>query len=65
MGANGSFSCRDVYLKGWTGLDTPEAAKLAAEVLEDAHWLRDDFAESGPLGGRPSNRYAVNPRIWE
>jgi putative DNA primase/helicase len=65
MGANGSFSCRDVYLKGWSGLDTPEAVKLAAEVLEDAHWLRDVSGESGPLGGRPSNRYALNPRVWE
>jgi putative DNA primase/helicase len=65
IGANGFFSCRDVYLKGWSGLDTPEAVKLAAEVLEDAHWVRDASVESGPLGGRPSNRYAVNPRVWE
>ena len=36
VGADGFFSCRDVYLKGWSGLDTPEAVKLAAEVLQDA-----------------------------
>lgn len=65
IGANGYFSCRDVYLKGWSGLDTPEAVKLAAEVLGDAGWVRDDSAPSGPAGGRPSNRYAVNPRVWE
>jgi hypothetical protein len=65
MGGNGFFSCRDVYLKGWSGLDTPEAVKLAAEVLEDAHWVREVSGESGPLGGRPSNRYTVNPRVWE
>jgi putative DNA primase/helicase len=65
LGANGYFSCRDVYLKGWSGLDTPESVKLAAEVLEDAHWVRDNSAGSGPQGGRPSNLYAVNPRIWE
>jgi putative DNA primase/helicase len=64
IGADGFFSCRDVYLKGWTGLDSPEAVKQAAEVLEDAGWVRGVSAESGPYGGRPSSRYAVNPRVW-
>ena len=41
VGADGFFSCRDVYLKGWSGLDSPEAVKLAAEVLQDAGWLRE------------------------
>ncbi|HEY6347229.1 MAG TPA: DUF3987 domain-containing protein [Bryobacteraceae bacterium] len=65
IGADGFFSCRDVYLKGWSGLDTPEAVRQAAEVLEDAGWIRGLPSESSdPLGrGRPSNRYAVNPRI--
>ena len=65
VGGSGSFSCRDVYLKGWSGLDTPEAVKLAAEVLQDAGWVRDLSGESGPFGGRPSNRYEVNPGVWE
>ncbi len=65
VGADGFFSCRDVYLKGWSGLDSPEAVKRAAEVLQDAAWVRDLSAGSGPLGGRPSNRYEVNPMVWE
>jgi putative DNA primase/helicase len=65
VGADGFFSCREVYLKGWSGLDSPEAVKLAAEVLEDAGWVRSLAGESGPLGGRPSNRYEINPRVWE
>jgi Protein of unknown function (DUF3987)/CHC2 zinc finger len=65
VGADGFFSCRDVYLKGWSGLDSPEAVKQAAEVLQDAGWVRDLSGESGPFGGRPSNRYQVNPRVWE
>lgn len=64
VGASGSFSCREVYLKGWSGLDSPEAVKLAAEVLQDARWVRELGGESGPFGGRPSNRYAVNPGVW-
>ena len=65
VGTDRFFSCRDVYQKGWSGLDSPEAVKQAAEVLQDAGWVRDLSAESGPFGGRPSNRYEVNPGVWE
>lgn len=65
VGAQGFFSCRDVYLKGWSGLDSPESVKQAAKVLQDGGWVRELFTESGPFGGRPSNRYEVNPRVWE
>jgi putative DNA primase/helicase len=65
VGTDRFFSCRDVYLKGWSGLDSPEAVKQAAEVLQDAGWVRDLSTESGPFGGRPSNRYEVNPGVWE
>jgi putative DNA primase/helicase len=59
------FVARDVYLRGWTGLDSPEAVHSAADVLEDAGWLRGKLNESGSSGGRPSIRYMVNPRVWE
>jgi putative DNA primase/helicase len=62
---DGFFSCRDVYLKGWSGLDTPETARMAAEVLQDADWICHVDTEAGPLGGRPATRYRVNPRVWE
>jgi hypothetical protein len=65
VGADGFFSWRDVYLKGWSGLDTSEAVKQATEVLQDAEWVRELPGASGPSGGRPSNRYNVNPRVWE
>ena len=60
-----AFSCRDVYLKGWTGLDSPEAVKSAAHVLLDAGWIRENSGEANPLGERRSNRYQVNTRIWQ
>jgi putative DNA primase/helicase len=63
VGANGFFTCRDVYIKGWSGLDAPEAVKLAVEVLQDACWVREVVSESSPFGGRPPSRYAVNPRV--
>lgn len=65
VGADGSFTCRDVYVKGWSGLDSPEAVRLAANILLDAEWIREQSGEAGPLGGRPSMRYQVNPRIWK
>ena len=65
VGVDGFFCCRDVYLKGWSGLDTPETGKLAAEVLQDAGWVRNLSGGSGPLGGRPSSRYKVNPGVWQ
>jgi putative DNA primase/helicase len=66
VGADGFFSFRNVYLKGWSGLDSPEAVKQAVEVLQDAAWVRPaDGETSDPSGrGRPSNRYEVNPKVW-
>jgi putative DNA primase/helicase len=58
----GEFSTRDVYLKHWESLSTPEEARAALGVLEDAYWVRrvlgNDF-------GRPSERWLTNPRIRE
>jgi putative DNA primase/helicase len=64
VGGDGSFTCRDVYLKGWTGLDSPEAVRLAADLLADAGWLREQNDAPGPSGGRPSSRYWVNPKVY-
>ena len=64
VGASGSLSCREVYLKGWSGLDSPDAVRLAAEVLQDAGWVRELASEPGPFGGRPPLRYTVNPGVW-
>jgi putative DNA primase/helicase len=63
IGESGSFCVRDVYLKGWGGLDSPEAVKQAAQVLEDAAWIRELDSESGPKGGRPSMRFEINPKV--
>jgi hypothetical protein len=59
------FVSREVYLKGWTGLDSPKAVCTAAQILEDTAWLRSLLVEPGSLGGRPSNRYAGNPGVWK
>ena len=57
------FSLRQVYLKGWSGLDSTQAARLAVEALLDADWIRQSPNESRT--GRPSERYEINPGVWE
>ena len=56
-----SFTPRQVAQKCWAGLTTPDAVRKAADVLSDYDWLRRDVVQGGALGGRPSDRYTVNP----
>ena len=56
-----SFTPREVALKHWAGLDTPDAVRKAADVLAGYDWLKLDVVKSGATGGRPSDVYTVNP----
>ena len=56
-----SFTPRLVALKHWAELGTPEAVRKAADVLTDYDWLRRDLVTGGAAGGRPSERYTINP----
>jgi hypothetical protein len=55
------FTLRDVYGNHWSGLSTPEEARPAVQILESYGWLRKEPADK--MKGRPSEVYAVNPRI--
>jgi putative DNA primase/helicase len=59
-----SFTPREVAVKHWTGLATPDAVRKAADVLVDYDWLRRDVLIAGTLGGRPSERYTINPAVF-
>jgi hypothetical protein len=65
IGADGWFSLREVYLKGWSGLETPEASVRAVEILQDAGWIRPINEERGSQGGRPAMRFEINPKVRE
>lgn len=52
---------KDIYLKGWSGLDK-EATYRALDVLAECEWLR---VEELKTGGRPSKLIRLNPRIKE
>jgi putative DNA primase/helicase len=58
-----TFTTRDVYLKGWSGLDTPEQARKALGVLERHFWVERVNTPPTILGGRPSEAWNTNPRM--
>ncbi len=60
-----AFSPRQIAVKGWTGLDTPDAVRKAAGVLVDFDWLRKELLPTGAAGGRPSEVYQVNPTMLQ
>ena len=58
-----SFTPRQVALKHWAGLRTPDAVRKAADVLTDFDHLRKDMVLGGATGGRSSDRYLINPAV--
>jgi putative DNA primase/helicase len=57
------FRVRQVVQKGWSGLDTTEAAERAVGILEDRGWLKGRELPAGPQGGRPATEYWIHPDI--
>lgn len=56
-----TFALKDAYRPQWSELTTREDAQNAVDVLVDLGWLRD--LEKEETGGRPRQRFAINPRI--
>lgn len=65
--ANGApcewFKPRQLALKHWAGLVTPEAVRQAADLLADYGWLQRHTVPTGFQGGRPHERYLLHPRL--
>ena len=51
------FKAREVYLKGWAGLETPAKAQAAIELLKEYHHLHEIVMETG---GRPTSHFYLN-----
>lgn len=58
------FRTRDVYLKSWSGLGSPERVRGALDILEDAAWVRTAELPISPSGGRPPEAWVVNPKVF-
>lgn len=48
------FKAREIYLKGWAGLETPVKAQSAIDLLVEYHHLSE---EEITTGGRPTTHY--------
>jgi putative DNA primase/helicase len=59
------FSLRDVYKKCWRGLCTEEDVRVAIEGLEEAYWVRRAPEKKASSGGRPTQRWHINPAVWQ
>jgi putative DNA primase/helicase len=64
VGSDRFFTSRDVAQCGWKGLNGPEQVHKATEVLVKTGWIREATLPVSPKGGRPSQRFEINPRIW-
>jgi len=58
-----AFTPRQVAVKHWAGLGTPDAVRKGADLLADYGWLEREATSSGAAGGRPSERYVVHPLL--
>ncbi len=56
-----SFTPREVAVKHWAGLATPDAVRKGADLLADYGWLALEAKPTGASGGRPSERYLLHP----
>jgi Protein of unknown function (DUF3987)/Domain of unknown function (DUF3854) len=57
----GTFTARDVYRKGWSGLIDPVRVREALAQLQSASWVRPVETSTGK--GRPSDTWQVNPKV--
>lgn len=60
---NGGFSARAVQRHGWAALTTPDDVRAAIEWLIDAGWVRAERVAAAETGGRPTEKYLINPKV--
>ena len=51
---------RDIYRKGWEGLDNKEIVMQGLEVLAEHHYIR---TEEESTGGRPTLKIRLHPEL--
>ena len=59
------FTARQLIRRGWKGLTEADDVLNALEVLIEKDWLSWQEVPSTGKGGRPTERYFINPRIIE
>jgi putative DNA primase/helicase len=59
------FTMRELQKKGWAGLTSHNIIRAVLRELEDSGWIRKEPGHSTERGGRPSEAYRVNPRVYD
>ena len=59
------FTARQLIRKSWKGLTDSKDILNALEILVENDWLSWQVVPSTGQGGRPTERYYINPRISE
>jgi hypothetical protein len=57
------FTSREVLRRSWSELSESEMVSAALDHLNDLHWIRRITSDPSPLGGRPSERWEINPQL--
>lgn len=57
------FTARSLKRKNWKGLTDDEAVQTALDVLIEYDWLNYEVVNSTGQGGRPTERYWINPKL--
>lgn len=57
------LTARSLKRKNWKGLNDDDAIQTALDVLIEYDWLKYETVESTGQGGRPTERYWINPKL--
>lgn len=57
------FTARSFKRKNWKGINDDDAIQTALDVLIENEWLNYKQVESTGQGGRPTERYFINPNL--
>jgi putative DNA primase/helicase len=58
------FTLRDFRKKNWSGMDSPKVILGILQELEDAGWIRREPVQPTDRGGRPTEIFRVNPKVY-
>lgn len=59
------FKARDIHRKNWKSLTDIQSIESALELLVDKDWLSIEEITTTDKGGRPTQIYTINPKIYE
>ena len=59
------FTAREITQRQWAGLGDVEAVKKALTLLTDYEYINLQINPTSPKGGRPSEKYSINPKLFD